>query len=328
MKVLVTGGLGHLGSKLLRELSMIKKIELVRVLDNLSSQRFPSLFDLPKNIQYEFIEGDVRRRDDINLAMKNIDVVYHLAAITDAVSSFRNQKITRSVNYLATKKVIKGAIRANVGRLIYPSTTSVYGPINDVAKEDCRLEEYKPASPYGKYKLLGESEVLAGYKKNGLDVTVLRLGTVYGPSIGMRFHTAVNKFVFQACNGLPLTVWTNAIDQKRPYLHIDDAMSIFKFMFEKGRGTGEVYNVLSQNATVREVIEIINQFIVGLKINYTESPMINQLSFYTDDTKIRKLGFKPQGNLNNGIGRTIMILNGIISKKSFQMDSFLKIENN
>ncbi len=311
MNVLVTGGLGHIGSKLIKDLSNSDDIGFIRILDNLSTQRYCSLFNLPENVRYEFIEGDIRNEHDMVEAMRDIDIVFHLAAITDAPSTFNIPKLTEEVNFIGTKNVVECALKSNVKKIIYPSTTSVYGPTTGIAVEDCRLEEYKPASPYAKFKLLGETEIIKASKENGLDGVVLRFGTIYGASAGIRFHTAINKFIFLACTNRPITVWEDALDQKRPYLDISDAIRAFMFMMEKNSGCGEIFNVITENATVREVIDILRIFTPNVRIAFTKSPILNQTSYFTDDSKIRKLGFMPEGNMTEGIRKTIELLKNL-----------------
>src|SRR3990167_243260 len=98
LKFLVTGGLGHIGSKLIREYSKRKDIELIRILDNFLVQRYCSLFDLPKtHVKYEFIEGDISNDEDLKKVMKDIDVVIHLASITDAPSTISKPKETERI---------------------------------------------------------------------------------------------------------------------------------------------------------------------------------------------------------------------------------------
>jgi len=311
MKVLVTGGLGYLGSTLIRDLAKVPEVSSVRILDNLSTSRYSSLFNLPDSVTYEFIEGDIRRVKDLRVATKGVDTVIHLAAITDAPSTFAKQRLTRMVNHLGTRNVVRASVEAGVRRLIYPSTTSVYGPTDGIAKEDCAPEDYKPASPYASFKLAGEKEVLRSHDEDGLESVVLRFGTVYGHGPGIRYHTVVNKFVLQACLGKPLTVWKGALDQYRPYLHINDAMRALIMMISRKGVSGEVYNVLTQNHTLRSVVDTIGKLIPSVKIEWTDNPLLNQLSYYTNDSKIRRLGFKPLGNLEDGVRGMVEALKSI-----------------
>ena len=124
MNILITGCLGHIGSSLIRDLPKLSPDVNIFGLDNLSSQRYCSVFNLPKK-KFHFIEADVRdfSFDDI---LKSIDVVIHLAAITDATSSFDKAKEVENNNFKSTK-VIAEACSKSYTPLICLSSTSVYG---------------------------------------------------------------------------------------------------------------------------------------------------------------------------------------------------------
>ena len=308
MNVLVTGGLGHIGSRLIRELANRNDVKKVRILDNLMTQRYCSLFNLPKNIKYEFIEGDILNENDVEKSMKDIDFVVHLAAITDAPSTFDIKEKTEGINVKGTQLVLESAIKHKVKKFIYPSTTSVYGPIEGIAKEDCKEEDLKPQSPYAETKLKGEKIILKIAKEHNFNATVFRFGTIFGASIGMRFHTAVNKFIYLACNNKPLTIWDTAVNQKRPYLDLKDAINAIFFALDNKKTKGELFNVVTINATPQDIVDAIKWFIPDLKIEYTKSPLINQMSYVTNDDKIKNLGFKYVGDLKKRVKETIGLL--------------------
>ncbi|MEK6846227.1 MAG: NAD-dependent epimerase/dehydratase, partial [Nanoarchaeota archaeon] len=251
MKILITGALGHIGSKLIRDYAARGDVEEIRILDNLSTQRYCSLFNLPESVKYTFIEGDILKDEELAKAMAGIDVVIHLAAITDAPSTINNREATFQTNLEGTEKVLKAAARAGVKKFLFPSTTSVYGEAEGLVDEN--YDNYKPSSPYAEAKFAAEKLVQDFCKVHGLNTNILRLGTIFGTSIGMRFHTAVNKFCYLAALNKPLTVWENALDQKRPYLGLNDAIRAFQFV-EKNGTPGELYNVLTENYTVRDMV--------------------------------------------------------------------------
>lgn len=308
MNFLVTGALGHIGSKLIRDYAKRDDVELIRILDNLSTQRYCSLFNLPMDKRYQFIEGDINNKKDLRRALKDIDIVLHLAAITDAPTTIKKPKLTNKVNFVGTQNVLKESMKADVKRFIFPSTTSVYGEAEDLVDED--YKDYKPSSPYAESKLAAEGIIKNAYSENGLNTSILRLGTIFGPSIGMRFHTAVNKFVYLACMDKPLTVWDTALDNKRPYLGLNDAIRAFEFIEKKGK-PGELYNTLTGNYTVREIVDTIRKFIPNLKIEMTKSPILNQKSYFVSDKKIKSLGFVSKDNLSENIKQTIELFKGI-----------------
>ena len=125
MHVLVTGGLGHIGSELIRRLAKNPAVRAVTILDNLLTQRYASLFDLPKEVDYTFVEGDVLATDDVARAMRGVDAVVHLAAITNAEGSFDISEQVQSVNHDGTRNVVRACTQQGVRRLVFPSTTSV-----------------------------------------------------------------------------------------------------------------------------------------------------------------------------------------------------------
>lgn len=298
LTAVVTGALGHIGSRLIRELprSLVKNIIL---LDNLESQRYCSLFDLPDYFNYKFIEADIRTAD-LDKIFSGADLVVHLAAITNAEASKGREAEVEAVNLEGLKRVADACQRASI-KLFFPSTTSVYGSQEKRVDENC--QELKPQSPYAESKLAAE-KYLQDLSKKGLRCSICRFGTIFGYSVGMRFHTAVNKFSWQAMNGLPLTVWKTAWRQKRPYLYLGDCVKAVNFIIEKDLFNGEIYNVLTENFTVENIVDGIKKFIPNAAVNYVDSPIMNQLSYEVEDTKIRTLGFLTEGNLNDGLAET------------------------
>lgn len=312
MNVLVTGALGHIGSRLIRDLAGADGIGRIRLFDNLSTQRYVSLFTLPERGTYEFIEGDVLKPEQIGPAMDGMDAVVHLAAITNAEGSFAIRDEVHRVNLEGTQRVLEAARRAGARQVIFPSTTSVYGPQTEVVREDCGPDALRPQSPYAESKLQAERAVLEAGRAGGPSGCVFRFGTIFGPSPGMRFHTAVNKFVFQACLGQPLTVWEWALKQKRPYLDLGDGVNAIRFALERpDLVANELFNVVTLNATVQDIIDAIRRHAPDLTIRLTQTPMLNQQSYEVDSEKIRSRGFVYRGDLARGLADTVAMLRGL-----------------
>jgi UDP-glucose 4-epimerase len=304
MRILVTGALGHIGSRLIRSLSGICQ-DLI-LIDDLSTQRYCSLFDLPPDVRYRFHQLDVRS-PEIAPLFEGVDVVVHLAAVTDAEGSVSIPERVEQVNSIGTENVAR--ICAEQGcRLIFLSTTSVYGPQTDVVDEACPSEALRPQSPYAESKLRAEGIVAS---LEGLRYVVLRFGTIFGPSPGMRFHTAVNKFLWQAIQGLPLTVWKTALDQRRPYLDLDDAVRSLEFVIAGDRFDRTIYNVVTTNATVRDIVEVIREVVGGAEITFVDSPIMNQLSYTVSANKFESLGFEFRGDLRRSLSASYKLLSGI-----------------
>tara|TARA_B110000967_G_C18874519_1_gene557502 strand:- start:1286 stop:2224 length:939 start_codon:yes stop_codon:yes gene_type:complete len=306
LKIAITGAMGHIGSYLIRNLAVQFKNPEIVMIDNLMTQRFPALFNLPKTATYRFIEGDITQLD-LNLIFKDIDVVIHLAAITDAAGSFGNAEVVEHNNYLSTVKVADACAETN-SALIALSSTSVYGTQDLEVDENCSENQLQPQSPYAKTKIKEEKYVSKLQKSKALKSIHCRFGTIYGASPGMRFHTAVNKFCWQAVMGQPITVWKTAYDQYRPYLDLQDASAAIVFIIKNDLFDGRIYNVLSDNLTVRNVVETIKHHIPSLEVVFVENAIMNQLSYKVLDERFRSKGFKSSGNLKRGISETIALL--------------------
>ncbi len=305
MKIAVTGALGHIGSYIIREIGINNPQHQFLLIDNFLTQRYCSLFDLPKNISYKFIEIDVSSVQ-IDNYLKDVDIVIHLAAITDAANSFNNSEEVERNNLKATENVAKACLN-NGSKLIFLSSTSVYGTANKVIDENCSKDELKPQSPYAETKLK-EEELINNMENQGLKFICCRFGTIFGASQGMRFHTAVNKFCWQAVMGTEITVWETAYEQSRPYLDLKDASNSFEHIINKDLFSGETYNILTQNATVKEVINIIEHEVPNLKISFVKNKIMNQMSYEVMSQKFVSEGFKFKGGLKRGILETINVL--------------------
>ena len=303
MKIVVTGALGHIGSALIRELpAMFPEAEIV-MLDNLLTQRYCSLFNLPAHGRYRFLEDDVLTAD-LPSIFAGASAVIHLAAITDAANSFEIKETVEQVNLNGTERVAQACLDSNCA-LIFPSTTSVYGSQAEEVDEDCPMSDLKPQSPYAEAKLRSEQLLTSLGKEKGLRFITCRFGTIFGTSIGMRFHTAVNKFCWQAVMGQPLTVWKTALHQHRPYLDLGDAVEAIKFIIQKKLYDGKVYNVLSTNTSVSSIVDIISAHVPDISIEYVDTKIMNQLSYHVSNKRFSDLGFESKGNLEQGIGMTI-----------------------
>jgi UDP-glucose 4-epimerase len=299
MNVLCTGALGHIGSALIRE--AISWGWRITILDDLSTLRYCSLFDLPGPVR--FLEGDVRTAELAPL-LKDCDLVVHLAALTDAASSMGRDLEYWSVNAAATARLATACARAAVP-LIFPSTTSVYGPQTETVDETLAPDRYAPASPYAGSKFVAENALRT---TPGLRFAILRFGTIYGISPGWRNHTAANRFCWQAAHGQPLTIYSGAREQQRPYLDLTDALRAIHWLVDGQHWGGETYNVLTGNHTVAEVVREIVKWVPDVEEEMVDAPILNQLSFAVSAAKIERAGFTFQGDLALGIEETLRTL--------------------
>jgi nucleoside-diphosphate-sugar epimerase len=307
--MVVTGAVGHIGSRLIRQLPETFPDAEILLLDDLSTQRYCSLFDLPASGNFEFIEADILKAE-LAPILNGARAVIHLAAITNAAGSFEIAEQVEMVNFKGTERVARACVEVKAP-LMFLSTTSVYGTQSEVVDEACPLSDLQPQSPYAESKLKSEQLLQSLAAEAGLRHVILRLGTIFGTSIGMRFHTAINKFCWQAVTGQPITVWRTALDQKRPYLDLTDCVAAIEFVLQKDLFDGRIYNVLTLNATVREIVEFIKQHVENARIEYVDTRIMNQLSYTVLNDRFKALGFEFRGSLPQGIADTIALLRGI-----------------
>lgn len=300
MNILITGACGHIGSYLVSNIHKIKKIKKIILVDNFYSNRFWSIFNLPK--KFFFYKIDLDKKNSI-AKFKNIDLVIHCASYTNAEGSFliKNKMFKNNLNCM--KNVINFCIQRK-SKLFHLSSTSVYGKQTKIVNED-NDEFINPQSPYAEIKLI-EEKMLDKYKSK-IKFNSFRLGTIAGVSKGMRFHTAVNKFCLNASLNQEIQVYKTAFNQYRPYLSLKDLFSVFKFFIKHNIYKNQTYNVLSGNYTVKQILNKIKKHKKKIRIKFVKSKIMNQLSYFVDKKKLEKLGIKINSNLNLEIKETLRL---------------------
>ena len=300
MKILITGGLGHIGSYFLQNINKIKVLKKIYVIDNLSTQRYCSLFNIPKTAKkISFIEMDLAKKNALDNFVKT-DVVIHLASITDAAGSLGIRKKIYKNNLNAFRNVLEYC-KKNSSKLIHLSSTSVYGEQKGLVDENCKI--LRPKSPYAEIKLLEEKILIKNRKK--IKFITYRFGTISGVSKGMRFHTAINKFCFNCVLGKPLPLWKGMTNIPRPYLSLKDAFAVVKFTLEKNFFRNDIYNILSQNLTLASIIKIFKKNKIKVKVKYHKSRLINQYPFMVSNKKFSSVAFSLKSKIAEDIKLTL-----------------------
>jgi UDP-glucose 4-epimerase len=296
MKLIITGSCGHIGSYLAEKIHLIPKIKEVILIDNLSSNRYVSLFNLKKKNNYKFFQIDLSKKKSLE-KFKGVSYLIHCASMTNAEKSFSVEKEMFRNNLDCMKNVIDYCEKNKV-KLIHLSSTSVYGKQTKIVDEKCEKKYLKPQSPYAKIKLIEENMLK---NNNKVEYNTFRLGTIAGYSKGMRFHTAVNKFCLNAAFDEKIAVYKTAMNQYRPYLSIRDSFKLFKFCIEKNFFKNDIFNALSGNFTVKQIISKIKNRKRNVTVKLVKSKIMNQLSYHVDDSKIRKYGLKLNCELQKDI---------------------------
>lgn len=264
MNILITGGLGYIGSAVALKLSSIDMVGKVILYDNFLRKNFGLLTG--QNLtasKMSLIQGDILDEPKLESALKDIDVVIHLAAMVanpmlDTQSHYYDQ-----VNNYGTAQIVDLVKRhSSVKRIVYLSSASIYGSqnapftIKDVPN---------PKTFYAKSKLEGEKHIRN--LESSIDTFVLRCGNVYGNSPAIRTETVINKFMFDANYFGKISVYGNGY-QKRAFISIDNlAHTIQELILSSSHASG-TYHVLENNYSVNEISDIVKDLYPGLNTFY------------------------------------------------------------
>ena len=292
MKILVTGGAGFIGSHLVEKL--ISQNHKIVIIDNLSIGKFKNIEKYKKKIK--FIKKDIKNFNSIKSHFKNIDVVFHLAALADIVPSIENPQKYFDANVIGTQNVMMACINNKVKKIIYAASSSCYGiPKKYPTKEN---EIINPKYPYALTKNMGEQLILHYSKLYGISSTSLRFFNVYGPRARTSgtYGAVFGVFLGQKINNLPLTIVGNG-KQKRDFTYVTDAVeALLKAM--KRKKSCEIFNVGSERTIS---VNYIANLIGGKKINIPKRPGEPDKTF-ADIKLIKKLlKWKPKIRIEKGV---------------------------
>jgi len=298
-KILVTGGAGYCGSRLVPQL--LNSGYEVTVYDTLY---FTSDF-LPKdNQQLKIIEGDIRDVQSFAKAVIGHDAVINLACISNDASFELDEELSTSVNFNAFEPMVKAAKEAGVKRFIYASSSSVYG----VSDQPNVTEDHPlvPLTLYNKYKGMCEPLLFKHTSKDFIGV-VFRPATVCGYSPRLRLDLSVNILTNLAISNGLITVYGGS--QMRPNLHIQDYCDVVKLLLESedSKVADQIFNVGNQNLTINEISIIVKEIVekqfpdkAEIKIETTSSN--DNRSYHINSDKIKNvLNFVPQFTVENAV---------------------------
>ena len=279
MKILVTGGCGYKGHILVPKLLQLGHD--VRVID---TQWFGNFLE-PHEI-LNVVMGDIREVDEI--PMEGFDCIIHLAAIANDPSGDLNPKLTWEVNCLATMRLADKAHRLGVKRLIYASSSSVYG-----IKEEEHVIELKPITEYNKTKMVAERALLS--YSDDMVIQIIRPATVCGYSPRMRLDLSVNILTKQAIQNNRITVFGGS--QVRPNVHIEDLADAYIHFLNNPEIDG-VYNVGFENLSILDIAKKVTTY-VPADIEITESN--DPRSYRVNSDKVLETGFLPKKTVEDAI---------------------------
>ncbi len=300
MRVLVTGGCGYIGSALVPALLEDSRVDEVVVFDSLATGSPANLVGCVDET-LRFRRGDVREYGDVESAMRGVDSVVHLAAITGADSTHDRREETFAVNRQGTENVLTAAGKFDVETVVFASSCNNYGRAasTDIDEET----EQDPLNPYAESKVESEQLLVDAMDEYGFDGTALRMSTNYGWSPGVRFNLVVNHFVFRGLTDRPLTVYGDG-NNWRPFIHVEDAARAYAHAaLEPDSWPRTVYNVGSndENYRIAEIAEIVREELDReLEITYLEDEHPGP-SYHVNFDRLDETGFEPEWTVRRGV---------------------------
>jgi nucleoside-diphosphate-sugar epimerase len=295
-KILITGGAGYVGAVLTPKLinlgHSIKVLDLMMYGESIFDK---SDFDKSK---LEIIKGDIRDQELLKNSLKDVDVVMHLACISNDPSFDLNPELGKSINLDAFEPLVKISKAAGVKRFIYASSSSVYG-VKEVPNvtEDMSLE---PLTDYSKFKADCEV-ILQKYVDDSWTTTTIRPATVCGYSPRQRLDVIVNILTNHAFHNREIKVFGGG--QLRPNIHIEDMADAYILLMNASHENvnGKIFNAGFENQTVDQLAEMVKK-VVGSDVKIVKTSTDDNRSYHISSQKIQtELGFKPKKSIEDAV---------------------------
>ncbi len=301
MKYLITGGAGFIGSHLVEEL--IKRNNEVVVIDNFSTGRKTNL-DSIKSKKLKIIKSDISKYIKIEKHFKNVDKVFHLAALADIVPSIEDPYSYFDSNVLGTLNVLRASLKYKIKKLVYSASSSCYGiPENYPTNEQSTI---KPQYPYALTKWMGEELVLHWSKLYKLNCTSLRLFNVYGTKsrTSGTYGAMFGVFLAQKIYGKPFTIVGDG-EQKRDFTYVSDVVQAF-LKASNAKEPGKIFNVGSgETVSINKVVS----YLKGKKVFIKKRPGEPDVTFADIKMIKNELKWSPKISIKQGIELLISNIN-------------------
>ncbi len=302
MRILVTGGLGFIGSNFIRYLlSTYPDVEVI----NLDAMKYGSNSENLKDIKerYEFVKGDITNYDLVSELVRDVDVIVNMAAETHVDRSISDPKSFLKSNVIGVFTILEAIRKSNSDvKFIQIGTDEVYGDIvTGSFREDDRL---KPSSPYSASKAAADMFVLAYVRTYGINACITRCTNNYGP---YQFpEKLIPKTIIRASMNLKIPIYGSG-KNVRDWIYVTDHCEAVDLVMRLGK-KGEIYNISSGEEktnleVVREILRIMDK---GEElIEFVDDRPGHDLRYSLDSSKIRNMGWKPRHSFENGLKKTV-----------------------
>lgn len=303
-RYLITGGAGFIGSNLAQ--ALVARGESVRILDDFSTGRSQNLHGIEDRI--EIVRGDLRDPEAVARAVRGIEIVLHQAALNSIPRSIKEPGPTNAVNVDGTLLLLEAARAAGVRRVVYASSSSVYGDTPDLPKtEDLPL---RPKAPYGVSKLAAELYCRVFTQVYGFETVSLRYFNVFGPRQhpDSEYAAVIPRFLRRMLAGKRPVIFGDG-EQSRDFTSVDNVVEANLLAAQSARGVGDAFNVAcGQASTLNQVVAWINESL-GARIEPAYEPP-RPADIRHSYASIRRaetvLGYRPSLGVREGLRRTVV----------------------
>ena len=303
MKVLVTGGAGFIGSNLVR--ALLARGDDVRVLDNFSTGSRRNLEGLAQDV--EVVEGELRSYERVHNAVRGTEIVYHLGALGSVPRSVQDPLTSSAVNVEGTLNVQLAARDEGVRRVIYASSSSIYGNQSELPLRESMAPD--PISPYGVAKLAAERYCVSFSRVyESFETVVLRYFNVFGPRQDptSQYAAVVPLFITAIAAGRPVTIFDDG-EQSRDFTYIDNIVAANLLAADAEGASGRIFNISGgAPTTVNALAEAVGHLLgKPVERRYLPPRPGDLRNSWADVSEARHLlGFEPQVELEEGLRRT------------------------
>ena len=297
-RAIVTGGAGFIGSHLTEEL--VRRGYQVAVLDNLSTGRKENIKELLNKNEVQFIRGSITNLPLLKELFQGATYVFHQAAIPSVPKSVKDPLATNEVNITGTLNVLLAAKDSKVKKVIYASSSSVYGDTPTLPKREDMVP--CPQSPYAVSKLAGEYYCRVFQEVYGLTTVCLRYFNVYGPRQDpeSQYAAVIPRFLSWAYKGKPLVIFDDG-EQTRDFTFVADAVAV-NILAAEGSASGVFNTGTGESITINEMARLVIR-LTGNKVKIVhQEPREGDIRHsLADIAKAKAFGYQPGYKLEKGL---------------------------
>jgi UDP-glucose 4-epimerase len=304
-KVLVTGGAGFIGSNLTE--ALLQRGHFVRVLDDFSTGKMENLIFDKEYVSLDIMEGDIRELSSCQKAMNKMEYVFHQAALPSVQRSVEDPQTSNAVNVGGTLNMLLAAREEGVKRLIYASSSSVYGDTPSLPKHEGMPSD--PLSPYALQKYIGEQYCRLFYQLYGLETISLRYFNIFGPKQDPNsiYSAVIPKFIEALLQGCPPIIFGDG-EQSRDFTYIENVVQANLLAMSVEHLHGEALNIAcGERTSLNQLLNVLKRVLGSTLFPVYQDPRQGDVRHSLADIRKGKeiLNYEPTVAVERGLEKTV-----------------------